>query len=57
MMEEVEDNVSVYDIADHEDYTFRAGDVVVRLASNDSDNTEAVAPAGQVSGQSVFSCW
>lgn len=50
--EQIEVDVSVYDIKDHEDYMFRAGDIVVRLSPNDakaSENTTALAPAGQVS--------
>lgn len=48
MQEQLEENVSVYDIADHEDYTFRAGDMVVRLASNETADMKVLAPAGQV---------
>ncbi|XP_012556778.2 (E3-independent) E2 ubiquitin-conjugating enzyme isoform X1 [Hydra vulgaris] len=51
--QEIENDVSVYDIADHRDYTFRAGDVVLRLASEDNSNENEnenviVSPAGQV---------
>ena len=49
--QELEDDVSVYDIVDHEDYTFRTGDVVLRLASDgssDENERENLAPAGQV---------
>ena len=36
---EVERNISVYDIADHPDFSFRPGDTVVRLSTN-LDNNE-----------------
>ena len=48
----IEENVSVYDIADHKDYSFRAGDVVVRLATLNEPETSnegiSVPPAGEV---------
>ncbi|KAM3921318.1 (E3-independent) E2 ubiquitin-conjugating enzyme [Leptodactylus fuscus] len=37
-----EDDVSVYDIADHPDFRFRATDIVIRIGSSDPD----VAPDG-----------
>ena len=47
-----EEHVSVYDVADHKDYSFRAGDVVVRLATaNEPEvNNEGISvpPAGEV---------
>ena len=42
----------MYDIADHKDYSFRAGDVVVRLATANEPETSnegiSVPPAGEV---------
>ena len=36
-----ERDVSVYDITEHTDFVFSAGDVVVRVAKGDSDGTAA----------------
>ena len=36
-----ERDVSVYDITEHTDFVFSAGDVVVRVAKGDSDSTAA----------------
>lgn len=33
--------MSVYDITEHADFVFSAGDVVVRVAKNDSENEAA----------------
>lgn len=37
----VERDVSVYDITEHADFVFSAGDVVVRVAKNDNENEAA----------------
>ena len=53
MIEEGEEDVSVYDIEDHQDYTFRIGEVIVRLATTDlqggvESKEEKISPAGLV---------
>ena len=53
---ELETDVSVYDIKDHEDFMFRVGDIVVRLSPNNTKNplekeepaATPLAPAGQI---------
>jgi len=37
----VERDVSVYDITEHADFVFSAGDVVVRVAKNENENEAA----------------
>ena len=37
----VERDVSVYDITEHADFVFSAGDVVVRVAKNEDENEAA----------------
>ena len=39
----VENDVSVFDIVEHADFKFNAGDVVVRVAKNENEN-EAAEP-------------
>ena len=37
----MERDVSVYDITEHADFVFSAGDVVVRVAKNENENEDA----------------
>ena len=50
----IDNDVSVYDLADHPDYNFRPGDVIVRLEghknepNDENEPKQTFAPCGQV---------
>ncbi|XP_030637502.1 ubiquitin-conjugating enzyme E2O [Chanos chanos] len=50
-----EEDVSVYDIADHPDFHFRTTDIVIRIGHSDTEDCENETSVGQVSRVDVSS--